>query len=99
MPPSLVVKKLLRILPTKSNHDDKSKIEEKLKEARELLAKTDAKKDEFDKISEELGQILQVVGQAVYGQQQTPPPQEGEAPQEEPKTEEPKNAEEGEIVN
>lgn len=91
--------KTLKDFADKIKDDDKSKIEEKLKEARELLAKTDAKKDEFDKVSEELGQILQVVGQAVYGQQQTPPPQEGEAPQEEQKTEEPKNAEEGEIVN
>ena len=73
-------------------------IEDKIKEAKELLTKSDVNKDQFDKMSEELGQILQTVGQAVYGQQQTPPPEGGaEQPKEEPK--EDKKAEEGEIVN
>ena len=95
--------KTLKDFGDKIKDDDKAKIEEKLKEAKDLLAKTDAKKDEFDKVSEELGQILQVVGQAVYGQGQNPTT-EGESPKEEtskeeaPK-EEAKNAEEGEIVN
>ncbi len=96
--------KTLKDFGDKIKDDDKAKIEEKIKEAKDLLGKTDVKKDEFDKISEELGQILQVVGQAVYGQQQTPPP-EGQANQAEEKEEEAKkddkkaNAEEGEIVN
>ncbi len=98
--------KTLKDFGDKIKDDDKAKIEEKLKEAKDLLAKTDAKKDEFDKVSEELGQILQVVGQAVYGQQQTPPPQgeteKGEEAQKQTTNKngkDDKNAEEGEVVN
>lgn len=90
--------KTLKDFADKIKPEDKEKIEGKLKEARELLNKTDAKKDEFDKMSEELSQILQTVGAAIYQQQ---PPQ-GEQPQsgatEEPKSENTQNAEEGEIV-
>jgi len=90
--------KTLKEFAEKIKPDDKGKIEDKIKEAKELLTKSDVNKDQFDKMSEELGQILQTVGQAVYGQQQTPPPEGGaEQPKEEPK--EDKKAEEGEIVN
>ncbi|HEX8931829.1 MAG TPA: Hsp70 family protein, partial [Patescibacteria group bacterium] len=50
--------------------EDKAKIEEKVKSAKELLAKTDAKKDDYEKMVEELNQMLQVVGQAIYQSQQ-----------------------------
>jgi molecular chaperone DnaK len=86
--------KTLKEFAEKIKAEDKSKIEDKLKEAKELLNKPEVNKDQFDKMSEELGQILQTVGQAVYGQ--------SEAPKEETKSEEPKEdkkAEEGEIVN
>jgi len=96
--------KSLKDFADKVKADDKAKIEEKIKEGKELLAKSDAKKDEFDKFSEELSQILQTIGQAVYAQQQ--PPQG--APGEEPKAEDSatggsasggkKDVEEGEIV-
>jgi len=79
--------------------EDKSKIEEKIKSSKEILAKTDAKKDDYDKASEELGQILQTIGAAVYQQQQ--PGQPGQEPpksDESGKAEPPKDAEEGEIV-
>ena len=79
--------------------EDKSKIEEKIKSSKGILAKTDAKKDDYDKASEELGQILQTIGAAIYQQQQ--PGQPGQEPpkSDEPgKTEPPKDAEEGEVI-
>ena len=101
--------KTIKDFGDKVKPDDKAKIEEMIKNGKELLLKTDAKKDEFDKFSEELNQILQTVGAAIY-QQQQPPAGGPEAPSaEEPsadagkkskakKGDEPK-AEEGEIVN
>jgi len=92
--------KTLKDFADKVKPEDKEKIEEKLKEAREVLAKTDAKKDDFDKVSEELNQILQTVGAAIYQQQQ--PQGEGqpqpEASTEESKSDDKKDAEEGEVV-
>ena len=89
--------KTLKDFADKIKPDDKGKIEEKLKEAKELLGKAEVNKDEFDRMSEELSQILQTVGQAVYGQQAGPTPTMEEAPKEEPDGD--KKAEEGEIVN
>jgi len=92
--------KTLKDFADKVKPEDKEKIEEKLKEAREVLSKTDAKKDDFDKASEELNQILQTVGAAIY-QQQTPPTEgqpQPEASTEEPKSDDKKDAEEGEVV-
>lgn len=90
--------KTIKDFGDKVKAEDKEKIEEKVKAAKDLLAKTDAKKDDFDKASEELNQILQTVGAAIYQQQQ--PPQPGT---EEPKTgtDEKKSdtePEEGEVV-
>ncbi|HOY61037.1 MAG TPA: molecular chaperone DnaK, partial [Candidatus Woesebacteria bacterium] len=56
--------KTLKDFADKIKPEDKVKIEEKLKAGKDLIAKTDAKKDEYDKFTEELNQILQVVGQA-----------------------------------
>jgi len=92
--------KSLKDFGDKVKPEDKAKIEEKVKAGKDLLAKTDTKKDEFDKTNEELSQILQVIGQAVYGQPQPgqePPPAE-EAKSDEKKSEDKKEAEEGEIV-
>ena len=92
--------KSLKDFGDKVKAEDKAKIEEQIKKAKDVLAKSDVKKDEMDKASEELNQILQTIGAAVYQQQQ--PPQG--APTEEPKTEEAKSAdpkaeaEEGEVV-
>ena len=93
--------KTLKDFADKVKPEDKEKIEEKLKEAKEVLAKTDANKDTLDKASEELSQILQTVGAAIYQQQQ--PQGEGqpqpEAPTEEAKADDKtKDAEEGEVV-
>lgn len=83
----------------KVKDEDKKKIEDKIKEAKDVLAKTDAKKDEFDKVGEELTQVLQVIGQAVYAQQQPQPGAPGEEPKTETKTDDSKkDAEEGEVI-
>ncbi len=93
--------KTLKDFADKVKPEDKSKIEDKVKEAKELLVKTDASKEDFNKTSDELSQILQVVGQAVYQQQTPPPTGEQQSTSEEPKTDtktDTKTAEEGEIV-
>lgn len=96
--------KTLKDFADKIKTEDKVKIEEKLKAGKDLIVKTDVKKDEYDKFTEELNQILQVVGQAVYGQPEASQPQGQpesgpEAPKSEgPKSDEKKEAEEGEVV-
>lgn len=92
--------KTLKDFADKIKPEDKAKIEEKLKAGQDLIAKTDAKKDEYDKFTEELNQILQVVGQAVYGQPEAKEgePEAGAPKTEAPKSEEKKEAEEGEVV-
>ena len=96
--------KTLKDFADKVKPEDKEKIESQLKTAREILAKTDANKDELDKASEELNQILQTVGAAIYQQQQPGQPGAETQPTEEPSKEEAKKAddkkeaEEGEVV-
>ena len=92
--------KTLKDFADKVKPEDKEKIEAQLKTAREILAKTDAKKDELDKASEDLSQILQTVGAAIYQQQQTGQPgAEAQPGQEPPKADDSKkDAEEGEVV-
>ncbi len=101
--------KSLKDFADKIKADDKKRIEEKIKEGKNLLDKIGATKADYDKFIEEFNQILQVVGQAVYGQ-----PEAGKNPEDSAKTEEKKpnnedanfggakgNAEpeEGEVVN
>ena len=72
------------------------------------MAKSDAKVDDLNKASEDLGQILQTVGAAIY-QQSNPPtggqPEAGAPGQPNPeetktddKSDDKKEAEEGEVV-
>jgi molecular chaperone DnaK len=92
--------KTLKDFADKVKPEDKEKIEVKIKEAKEVLAKSETSIDGLNKASEDLGQILQTVGAAIY-QQQQPGPEAGQ-PQpgaEEPKTDDTKkDAEEGEVV-
>jgi molecular chaperone DnaK len=96
--------KTLKDFADKVKPEDKEKIEAQLKTAKEILAKTDAKKDELDKSSEELSQILQTVGAAIYQQQQPNQPEaEAQTTEEAPKKDSKKDdskkeAEEGEVV-
>ncbi len=93
--------KTLKDFTDKVKPEDKTKIEDMIKSGKELLLKTDAKKDEYDKANEELSQILQVIGQAVYGQPNQADGAQGN-PQQPDSSSEPKSdakeAEEGEIV-
>jgi molecular chaperone DnaK len=97
--------KTLKDFADKVKPEDKEKIEEKIKEAKEVLAKSDATADDLNKASEELGQILQTVGAAIY-QQSAPPtgeptgePEAGTSdPKSDDKAKETKEAEEGEVV-
>ncbi|MFA5025555.1 MAG: molecular chaperone DnaK [Candidatus Shapirobacteria bacterium] len=97
--------KTLKDFADKVKPDDKAKIEEKIKEGKKILEKDEAKKDEYDKFVEELNQMLQVIGQAVYAE-----PEAGKSgeqpPTSAPEAETPKEdgakgnlePEEGEIV-
>jgi len=95
--------KTLKDFADKVKPEDKEKIEAQLKTAREILAKTEANKDELDKASEELNQILQTIGAAIYQQQQQQPEAGAQPTAEEPKADakvddSKKDAEEGEVV-
>jgi len=95
--------KTLKDFADKVKPEDKEKIEAKIKEAKEVLNKSDAKSDDLNKMSDELGQILQTVGAAIYQQQQPGQPgAEGQGQSqpnaEEPKADDKKEAEEGEVV-
>ena len=95
--------KTIKDFADKVKPEDKEKIEAKIKEGKDVLAKTEVNKDEMDKFTEELNQILQVIGQTVYAQQPQPgaegqPEQPAGDAKSEPSSAEPKDAEEGEIV-
>lgn len=100
--------KTLKDLGDKIKPEDKEQIETKIKESKDVLTKADVQIDELNKASEELSQILQTVGAAIYQQQQqqqTPPTDGPEAqaqgqPSEEASSgsEDTKDAEEGEVV-
>ena len=83
--------------------EDKTKIEEKIKEGQTLLEKSDGNKADYDKYIDELNQMMQIIGQAVYGQPGQPEASANGASGEEPKSDgkepdEKKEAEEGEVV-
>jgi molecular chaperone DnaK len=95
--------KTLKDFADKVKAEDKEKIEEKLKEAKEVLAKSEASIDDLNKASEELSQILQTIGAAIYQQQPGPegqpqPETETAESQSDDKAKETKEAEEGEVV-
>jgi molecular chaperone DnaK len=91
--------KSLKEYGDKVKPEDKQKIEEKIKASKDLLAKPEATKDEFDRFNEELSQILQTIGAAMYQQpgqtgDQGPKPEGGS----DQSGSDGKDAEEGEIV-
>ncbi len=91
--------KTLKDFADKVKAEDKERIESQLKEAKDILAKADAKKDDLDKSSQDLSEILQTVGAAIYQQQQQPNPEtDSSQTKEEPKDDDKKDAEEGEVV-
>jgi len=99
--------KTLKDFADKVKPEDKKIIEDKIKAGKELLGKSDVKKDELDKYNEEFGQILQTIGASIYAQHAPPQggPAEGPAPEEpaskdkkSTKKDDKKDAEEGEVV-
>lgn len=62
--------KALKDAGDKAPADVKEKVEEKVKKLKEVLAKEDSSKEDYDKATEELMSVLQEVGQAMYGAQQ-----------------------------
>lgn len=98
--------KLLKDNADKIKPDDKKKIEDELKKAKQVLEKTDNTKGAYDSANEALSQILQTVGSAIYSQQQQAPPKADQSKAKGKKTD-PKSgkkddkadAEEGEVVS
>ncbi len=65
---TFLAEKTMNDLKDKVDADDKKKVEEKVKEVRELLAKdaTQVDKDELKNKADELGKLLQEVGEKAY---------------------------------
>jgi molecular chaperone DnaK len=82
--------KALRDAGDKAPKDVKEKVEEKIKSVKDVLAKSDATKEELESSTKELSETLSQVGQAMYagGAKGTagPEPAEGEAQKDEPET-------------
>jgi molecular chaperone DnaK len=105
---TFVAEKTLSDLKDKVAEDDKKNIEEKVKELRELLAKDVAQvsKDELKSKADELGKVLQDVGEKAYKQAGAAPAEgasqasaaEGDAQSSEPKDEKTDGPVEGEVV-
>ncbi|HUW21280.1 MAG TPA: molecular chaperone DnaK [Candidatus Bathyarchaeia archaeon] len=100
--------KTLKDAGDKVKKEDKEKVEIEIKKVKEVLGKTDSKKEEIEAASSKLSEELQKVGAAMYASQQqaaaTPPSGEekkGENKKEDKKEEKSKDkdkAEEGEVV-
>jgi molecular chaperone DnaK len=75
----------------------KAKVEEKIKAVKDVLGKEGAEKEELEGVTKDLSETLSSIGQAMYGQQQTPEKEEKKEkePKEEKKEE---KVEEGEVV-
>lgn len=89
--------KLIKEAGAKLKEADKKKLEEAIKQAKDLLAKEGATKEEYQKEAQELGRLIQTLGASLYQQGQAQSGEEKEAKKEEKKEDEEK-PEEGEIV-
>lgn len=80
----------------------KTKVEEKVKALKEVVAKDDSNKEDIETATKDLSDTLSEIGQAMYGKQgETPSQPDSQTASEEPKTEEPKKdgpVEEGKVV-
>jgi molecular chaperone DnaK len=102
--------KALKDAGDKAPADVKTKVEEKVKAVKEVLAKEDASKEDVETSTKDLSDTLSQIGQAMYGSQGAPQggaeaPKEGEEKKEEKDGEEKKSSkgkdekvEEGEVV-
>ena len=97
--------KTLKDAGDKAKEEDKKKVEEEIKNVKEVLSKDEPTKEEIEKASNGLSEVLQQVGAAMYQSQQQQTPG-GETPTEEKSGEDKKEekkedkdkAEEGEVV-
>ncbi len=95
------MEKVLTENKDKIKDEDKKQAEDKIKSAKDVLAKTDPNKEDFDKVSQELEQILQTIGAALnQAGAQTPPPSAsaGDSAPKDKAEDDKKDAEEGEVV-
>ncbi|OGY16072.1 MAG: molecular chaperone DnaK [Candidatus Chisholmbacteria bacterium RIFCSPHIGHO2_01_FULL_49_18] len=92
----------------KVKDEDKKAVEEKIKSLKDLLAKEEATKEELEKATNELSEVLQKIGSAMYEQvKKEEEAKKGEEKKPEAENEEKKGkdgedkdkAEEGEVVN
>jgi molecular chaperone DnaK len=103
--------KTLKDAGDKVKPEDKEKVEAEMKNVKDVLAKSEATKEEIDEATKKLSEELQKVGAAMYAQQPTADSGQQSTGAEEPKTEEPatddkktsedkkEEAVEGEVVN
>ncbi len=91
--------KTLKDYGDKAKAEDKAKLEEEIKKAKEVHAKTDLKKEDYDKASNDLSQILQTIGSAMYQQSEAGKKPEGETPRSEENKSDKNDVQEGEVVN
>ena len=99
--------KTLKDAGDKVKEEDKEKVEAEIKSVKELLEKEEVDKEELEEANKKLSEALQIVGAAMYQDQQGAQPQPGEE-ESESKDEEDKDkkekkeakekAEEGEVV-
>jgi len=97
--------KTLKDAGDKAKEEDKKKVEDEIKNVREMAGKTDATKEQLEEATKKLSDALQAVGTAMYtSQAQTPPSPSGEQTESQAQTETKKppedkaKAEEGEVV-
>ncbi len=97
--------KALKDAGDKAPAEIKTKVEEKVKAVKDILAKEDADKDAIEAVTKDLSDTLSEIGQAMYSaEQNTPQPEAAEAPTEENKEEKKEGkkkdgeVEEGEVV-
>ena len=68
--------KLIRDNADKISDEDKTLLEDKIKDVKEVLAKSDATKDDFEAPSKALQEALMQVGQKIYSQADAETPAE-----------------------
>lgn len=93
--------KTLKDAGDKVKKEDKEKVEAEVKNVKELLAKEDTTKEQFEEASNKLSEVLQTVGAAMYqsapGGQQAPPTKKKKGKKSKTSADKEK-AEEGEVV-
>ncbi len=94
--------KTLKDYGDKAKPDDKKKLEEEVKKAKEVFDKPDLKKVDYDKAAETLSQVLQTIGAAMYQQAEEAQKKAGEPKSDAKKPDDKadkKDAQEGEVVS